>query len=291
MTRALVLSGGGSKGAFQVGVLKRWMGDLGLDYDVLCGVSVGAINVAGLALTPKGNPTLAAQKLEEFWLSKVTGTSAIYKRWFPFGRLHGLWKGSLYDSSPLVKLIKENLKGVDVASCDRRLAVGAVCLDTGEYEFGTEADADFPDWVAASASYPVFFTPVVVKGKLYSDGGIVNVTPLGRAISMGADEIDVVMCSDPFSRDPWVTSKKSAVPHQMIRTLSLMSNEVSRSDIEEVGLKNSLADIGADYKKVSIRVVVPSTPLEVDSLSFDKGNVKRMIEQGYRDADSFVGYV
>src|ERR1700693_308620 len=54
--RALVLSGGGSKGAFEVGVLQRLMGDEQLDYDLLCGTSVGAINAAYLAQTPLGQP-------------------------------------------------------------------------------------------------------------------------------------------------------------------------------------------------------------------------------------------
>ena len=52
--RALVLSGGGSKGAFEVGVLQRLMGDERADYDLLCGTSVGAINAAYIAQTPLG---------------------------------------------------------------------------------------------------------------------------------------------------------------------------------------------------------------------------------------------
>lgn len=288
--RALVLSGGGSKGAFQVGVLKRWMGEWGLDYDIMCGVSVGALNVAGLALTPMGQPEQAINKLEQFWLSKVTGTDAIYKRWFPFGRLHSLWKKSVYDSSPLIKLVKDNLDLSKVASNGRKLAVGAVCLDTGEHVFGTELDPNFADWVLASSSFPVFLTPIEIDGKLYSDGGLVNITPLGQAIRMGADEIDVIVCSDPFARDDWGDSKRVAVPDQIIRTLTLMSDQIARFDIEEIGLKNELADISDRFRRVKVRVVVPSKPLAVDSLTFNPEDTRRLIRQGYEDADKFTLY-
>src|SRR5437868_11989774 len=61
--RALVLSGGGSKGAFEVGVLQRLMGDERTDYDLLCGTSVGAISGAERAQTPLGQPREAAAKV------------------------------------------------------------------------------------------------------------------------------------------------------------------------------------------------------------------------------------
>ncbi len=288
--RALVLAGGGSKGAFQIGVLKRWMGDEGNDYEIMCGVSVGALNVAGLALTPYGNPKKAIAGLEKFWTDHVTGTSSIYKRWFPFGRLHSLWEKSVYNSSPLIKLVKSNLDLSKVAANGRRLAVGAVCLDTGEHVFANEQDPNFSDWILASSSYPVFLQPIEINGKLYSDGGIVNITPLGQAIAMGADEIDVIICSDPWASDDWETKRKVAVPDQVIRTLSLMSDQIARSDIEEVGLKNDLADINPKYKKVKVRVVIPSKPLGVDSLTFEPEDTKRLIEQGYNDAENVTVY-
>lgn len=288
--RALVLSGGGSKGAFQIGVLKRWMGDQGKDYDIMCGVSVGALNIAGLAHTPKGCPEDAIAWLENFWLSKVIGNKSIYKRWFPFGRLHSLWKKSVYNSEPLIKLVKNNIDLTSVANNGRKLAVGAVCLDTGKHVFGTEQDSNFADWVLASSSYPIFLTPIEIGGKLYSDGGLINITPLGHAIRMGADEIDVIICSDPWQEDLWHSDKKAAVPDQVVRSLTLMSDQIAKFDIEQIGLKNDLADINEKFRRVKVRVVIPSRPLGVDSLSFDPNDIRKMIQQGYDDADNFTTY-
>lgn len=288
--RALVLSGGGSKGAFQVGVLKRWMGDQKQDYDIMVGVSVGALNIAGLAHIPKGNSQQAVSWLENFWLTKVTGNESVYKRWSPFGRLHSLWKHSIYDSSPLARLVNDNIDLSQVASNGRALAVGAVCLDSGEHVFGTEQDPKFADWILASSSFPVFFTPIEINGKLYSDGGIINITPLGQAIRMGADEIDVIVCSDPFSNDEWKSTRRTAVPDQVIRTLGLMSDQIARFDIEQISLKNDLATISDKYKSVKVRVVKPSSPISIDSLTFDPIDIRLMIAQGYSDADKFITY-
>lgn len=287
-TRALVLSGGSVKGAYQVGVLRRWMGKWGWDYDIMCGVSVGALNVAGLSQVHKGMPTQAIEFLENFWLTRVTGTESIYKRWWPFGRLHSLWEKSVYDSSPLISLVRENFDIRKAQSCGRRVAVGAVCLDTGDHAFGHENDPNFIDWVLASSSYPVFMKPVEINGRLWSDGGLVNVTPLKQAILMGADEIDVIMCSDPWQKSVWGAERKVAVPDQIVRSLEIMSDQIMRNDIEIVGLKNELANIDNSYKHIKITLVMPSSKLTNDSLQFDPDEIRRMMDQGFDDAANFV---
>jgi len=50
--RALVLSGGGAKGSFQIGAIEELILNRGLDFEILCGVSVGALNVSFLAQAP-----------------------------------------------------------------------------------------------------------------------------------------------------------------------------------------------------------------------------------------------
>ena len=287
--RALVLSGGGVKGAFQVGVLRRWMRDQGVDYDIICGVSVGALNTAGLGMTPKGNPVNAQVWLENFWKTQVR-TDAIYKRWFPFGRLHSLWLKSVYDSSPLIKLVNDNLHLEKVASNGRMLSVGAVCLDTGEHRFARETDPDFVKWVLASASFPVFLQPIEIDGKLWSDGGIKNVTPLGEAIKLGATKIDVIMCTNINEMTQWSSTSKVALPDQAMRTVDLMSDQIVNNDIAICGLKNDLAEINPAYRKVKVRVVMPNQVLTTDSLTFDPDQIHMMMEIGYAMADQFVVY-
>lgn len=287
--RALVLSGGGVKGAFQVGVLKKWMGEQGIDYDIICGVSVGALNTAGIGMTPKGSPKEAVAWLENFWRTQVNQKN-IYKRWFPFGRLHSLWEKSVYDSSPLIKLVSDNLHLEKVASNGRMLAVGAVSLDTGEHRFTRESDPNFTKWVLASASFPVFLQPIEIEGQLWSDGGIKNVTPLGEAIRLGATEIDVIMCTNIEEMTRWDSTSKRAVPDAVTRAVDLMSDQIIKNDIEMCGLKNDLSVIDPQYRKVTVRVVMPDAPLVQDSLTFSPEIVSGLIDKGYAFADRAVMY-
>jgi len=287
--RALVLAGGGSKGAWQLGVLSVLMGTQARDYEIMTGVSVGALNVAGLSQTPYGKPKESIEWLTKLWLDNVE-TKHIYKRWFPFGRVHALWLTSVYDSSPLHDLVHGSLDQNKTRMCGRQIAVGAVCLDTGEHRYAREDDPKFADWVLASSSFPVFLKPVEIEGKLWSDGGIKTVTPLGQAIRMGADEIDVLVTSNVWHEEKWTSTTHAAVPDQVIRALGLMNDKVMQDDIELTGLKNDLASVDDKYKKVKIRVVMPSEPLIANSLDFNKADMRRMLEIGQRDAAHFVTY-
>lgn len=262
------------------------MGEEGIDYDLMCGISVGALNVAGIAQTPKGDPRAAISHLEAFWLNKVDRKS-VYKRWSPFGSLHALWRSSVYDSSPLYRLVHDNIDAAKVANNGRAVAVGAICLDTGEYGYGREYDPEFAKWVVASASFPVFFSPVEIGGRLWSDGGIRHVTPMGQAIKMGADEIDIIMCSNmsTVTRD---ASTASAVPDLMIRTFELMSDKIMKADAKLIRLKNELADTNSRYKKVKIRVVMPEDNLVENSFDFDPNVIRKLIDRGYNDACNVI---
>jgi NTE family protein len=289
MTRALCLSGGAVKGAYQLGVLKRWMGEQGCDYEIMTGVSVGALNIAALAQVPYGRPKEAIDWVIDFW-EKNVDTQNIYKRWFPFGRLHALWEKSVYNSQPLIDLVYDNMDRDAILNSKRTLSVGAVCLDTGEHRFAQQSDPNFIDWVLASASFPVFLKPIEIDGKLWSDGGLKNVTPLGEAIRLGATEIDVITTSNIWESSNWTSDTKRAIPDQALRSLDLMNEQIIRNDIQLVGLKNDLAVINPKYKRVKVRIVMPEKSLAENSLEFDPQLVKILMKQGYYDANSFMLY-
>jgi len=118
--RALVLAGG-SKGAFELGVLERLMGDQQNDYELLCGTSVGAINASYLAQTPLGQPREAIGKLRAQWDTVTTGK--VHRRLFPFGRLEAFSKPSVYDSAPVQQWIRSGLDASAVRSSGRRLRI------------------------------------------------------------------------------------------------------------------------------------------------------------------------
>src|SRR5690606_14813151 len=125
------LSGGGSNGSFQAGAIKYLVG-AGRKYEVFTGVSVGAINAAHMAMYNQQASELAASSLVKLW--ENLRTKDVYKRWFPFGKLHALWKQSLYNTEPLQQLIRNNLKPEQILKNKNELRVGAVSLTSGEYK-------------------------------------------------------------------------------------------------------------------------------------------------------------
>ena len=279
--RALVLSGGGVKGAYQLGALKKWLLEDKRDYDVLCGVSVGALNVSVLAQAKLGSIDEAYKKLEALW--GTINDDKVYKKHF-FGMLSALWSTSVYSSKPLVDLICSTLDVKAVAASGRQVRVGCTSWTTGEYRLAEGTDPDFAKWVAASASFPVFLEPVEVGGQLWTDGGVRNVTPLATAIELGADEIDVIMCTNPDVPNPWDPAGQHAIPGFLERTVDLMSDEIIRADLKVCGLKNDIAERDEKYRKIVVRVLQPSKKLVSDSLSFDPAVIQGLIATGYADA-------
>jgi len=281
--RCLCLSGGGSKGAYQLGVLTKWMSEDRRDYDMLCGVSVGALNCSVLATTMLGQPFMALKKLEEFW-EGVT-TEKVRKSWPVFGAVASVWKPSVYNSSPLSDWAHKTLNPKLIRASGRQLVVGAVCWETGEYVVADQTSDDIVSWVLASAAYPALLSPVKIGGKLWTDGGLRDITPLGEAIRRGATEIDVIVTA-PDKPAAWSTVGQAAIPGYAIRALDLMSTEIMENDLKICSLKNRLSEAlgGIEYRKVKVRVIRPGSELSVNSLDFDRSSINQMIELGYNDA-------
>src|SRR5271170_3177108 len=165
--KALVLSGGGSKGAYQVGALKYLLGELENKYEILCGVSVGAINCAFVSQFEHGKEKECAEELNNLW--SQLNNSSIYKRWFPFGSLHSLWRPSFFDSSPLYNLIHSKISLEKIRKTGKKSSVGAVSLSSGKYTIFNQDHNSFIDAVIASASFPGMLTPIRIGDQLWMD--------------------------------------------------------------------------------------------------------------------------
>jgi len=282
--RALVLSGGGSKGAFQVGVLKKWMYEDGVDYDIITGTSVGAINGSYLCQFPVGMPKTAWESLNGLW--KSASTNKIRKSWFPFGVISSLWKRSVYDSSPLIKWINSGLDPNKVATSGKKLRVVSVSLNTGNVHIASETDPNIAKRVAASAAFPVMLLPIEINGELWTDGGVRSITPLGEAIRAGATEIDVIMCSSRKLFTTFNAKDSAAIPGYLERSIDIMSQQILIDDLKSCELKNHLSRTGfGHYKDITLRVIEPLVPeLTSNSLDFSQSSITRMMEIGYKTA-------
>lgn len=279
--RALVLSGGGSKGAYQVGALKYILGTAKVHYDILCGVSVGAINVAHLAMYPEGQERESVKTMSELW-GKLNNTT-IYKRWWPFGRWHSMWKKSFFDSSPLHEFLTANISLERIRASGKKVSVGCVSLTSGKYTIFNQDFDHFIQAVIASASFPGMLTPVSFMGQLWMDGGMKELSPIKTAIDAGADEIDLIHTS-PQIRDRRFIENPSTVDI-LKRAIDLSTDKIMSNDIEKIQMHNQLAEAGVlDKKPVKLNILRPDHNLIEDLLDFNPAKIAEMMEKGMIDA-------
>ncbi len=232
---AIVLSGGGARAAYQVGLLQtlaKYRPDLKLE--ILSGVSAGAINAAHLA-GHAGPFAQAAEELGRLWLG-LTVDRVFRTDWFSLFRSvtrsgFQLLSGgrrvpgrprAMVDTEPLRRFLYEAL-GADPASgafpgIAENLARGrlrAIAVTTSNYTAGTSVTwvegQQIEPWrrshrvgvscrltvehVMASASLPLFFPSVVLGGEWHGDGGIRLSAPLSPAVHLGARRILAISTS------------------------------------------------------------------------------------------------
>ena len=279
--RVLVLSGGGSKGAYQVGALKHILGELNVVYDAFCGVSVGAINCAFLSMFSYGEEYKSIQQLESLW--NEIDTSKIYKRWFPFGRWHALWNKSFFDSSPMQNMLRSGLSLEKIRASGKKINVGTVSLSSGKYTIFDQTSDYFIEAVIASASFPGMLTPIKFLGQLWTDGGVKEISPIQKAVEMGADIIDVIITS-PQTRIVKFVENPTTV-EILKRSIDLSTDKIMANDIEKVHMHNKMAEAGLiDRKVVQLNILRPDYNLIEDLLDFRPEKIKEMMEKGYADA-------
>jgi NTE family protein len=270
--RALVLSGGGSHGAYQVGVIKR-LTDQGRSWDLVSGVSVGALNGLQLAQYAPAAQRAGALALEQFWL-EIKGNDSVYRGWF-WGILSAIGgAGSMNDTAPLRKLLVQHFDPARFKASGVKFRAGAVALGSGKWRDVDETVTNILDWVMASAAFPAAFPPVAIDGDKWIDGGVRNCTPISDVLDEGATEIDVVLCNPVKGDDtPWDLKKAGNVIDVAIRAATIMADEVFLTDLDAL-----------DHTKATVKVYAPLAPWTVDSLKFDPREIRRMIEYGHDTA-------
>jgi NTE family protein len=223
---ALVLSGGGARGAYQVGVLQglRELGVLGDEHPVaiLVGSSAGSLNAGALAAYID-RPDEGLARLESIWteiepsqvfrtdLRSLGGIGARWVRDLSFGGLmRRVAPKALLDTAPLRELLTSRLPFAQIESNVEAgrlgaLAIPATNLHTGDGVIFVACPDSTPLWrrgrwsvertrigaphLMASSAIPIFFPSVEIEGRHLGDGSIRNTAPLSPAIHLGADRI------------------------------------------------------------------------------------------------------
>jgi NTE family protein len=228
---AMILSGGGARGAYEVGVLWYIFDDLSRmrgappRIDILCGTSVGAINACYLA-AHLGDPVLGMRRLVHLWselqITRVLGFGARQFVGIPRLLLGGGYEGAgLFDVRPMAELVQREISWRALARALRKRQLRALTVSTTEVSTGrtvvfmqTAPDVDIPltapprtlfraDHIGphhalASAAIPLLFPPVRIDDELYLDGGLRQNTPIAPALRLGATHIFAIGSSREY---------------------------------------------------------------------------------------------
>ncbi len=223
---ALVLSGGGARGAYEAGVLSYLYGELARQrggviprVDIVSGTSVGAINACYLA-AHMADPVSGVKRLVDLWTA-IQFESVLRFNVRQAMKLPQVLRGGgdgdtgLFDVRPMVDLVTREVSWKMLARAVRRGLLRAVSVSATEIATGrttlfvdTAPDVPLPDAInprvvvrsgivgpqhaLASAAIPLVFPPVRIGSQLYCDGGLRQNTPISPAIRMGASKILVV---------------------------------------------------------------------------------------------------
>lgn len=244
MKKALVISGGGSKGAFAVGVYKHLADNYNLEFDVLVGTSTGSLIVPLAALGK-------IELLEKLYTTQKTENIVIKDN---IG--NRLNKDSIFDVTPLWETIKKYYTDdfyEELIDSGKEIFLNTTCLQTEElvvfttvqdpipskyYEIRKLVNAEhFRRAVLASACQPVFMTPVKVNKQVpgepdpdhqFVDGGVREYAGVQMAIDNDAKEIfTILLASDQPAAAP---EFKTLFPI-LEQTISIFTTDVSKNDL------------------------------------------------------------
>ena len=186
---AFALSGGGSRGALQVGAMYALL-EYGLQPDLLIGVSIGAANAAFVALNGFSRDSL--DRLTAAWHS--AGASDLMPTNYLWLTMRAMFNRSSSDPSHRVRdfFIRQGLTP-DLGFTDvthPSLVIVSADLNTGKpILHGTMPDDKILDAILLSSTLPPWFMPVRNQDRYLVDGAVVSNLPVEPAINLGATDI------------------------------------------------------------------------------------------------------
>ncbi len=264
---ALVLSGGGSRAALQVGALRALM-ERGFKPDFLVGVSAGALNAIFLAGNGWGRDQM--ELLGKLW--KGTRRQDVY----PGGRAAMIWRAvrgapSLFPNQSFQRFLERSIPpdlGTFGDLGNPYAYVLTTRLDTGEIRvLGDDPKDRLLDALIATTAIPPLHPPWKVDGEWLIDGGVANNIPVPQALERGADEV-------------WALHTVSLTNRETFRT-DLFGNAARMMRFSAIKEAQDMSELA---RQSGGRYIALSGFENV--LTWDFGHAAEMIEEGYRQAQA-----
>ncbi len=252
MKRAVVLSGGGARGSYEVGVWKA-LRELGYTYDIVTGTSVGSLNGALMVQNDISTAYEMWEKLDtgrilEFEIKQDTHTvEGMLETLNLFAKEAFKTRG--VSSAPLQKLLKQVIDEDKIRGSSVKFGLVTVevpALKPHQLYVNDIPHGKLIDYLVASSScFPAMHSHTI-DGKMFVDGGYFDNTPIGLAVKGGAEEAVVVK----------------------LRTVGLVQQQ--------------------RYRAVKVDVIEPKWDLGA-MFVFDGSRAKRNIALGYYDCKKHFG--
>lgn len=292
--KALVLSGGGSKGAYTAGMVKYLKKDLGRDYDLYVGTSTGALvqtlsSVSDFDGLKEGYTDIKLSdiyKISPFKKSDDPNSPkfnilSLLRMYFiekkpTFGDSSNLLKTlhKFFTKEKYLKSLKENK---NIVACVTNLSKAQNEYYSSQ-ELGPDGYEDFLYWTWISTNAVPFTSLEKRDGSYYADGGIINSIPIQKAIDMGATEIDAILTRPNFWDNNEVEFHRNPLK-LLSHIIDVMMFDNTREDIEN-------AKFMAKDKNVKINIYYFPKTLTNNPLYFDKTQMGGWWEDGYRYMES-----
>ncbi|WP_396638013.1 patatin family protein [Maribacter sp. R77961] len=284
--RALVISGGGSKGAFAGGVAQFLLQESGKKYDLFVGTSTGSLLISHLALGK-------VDKIKEIY-SNVNQKTIFNNCPFVVRKKYGIneisinhWnvlknlirgKKTFGESENLRDLIRNSLtiaefKELQESNKEVVVTVSNLSLNQVEYKSIDECTYDeFCDWIWMSSNYTPFMSLVRKNGCEYADGGLGSIVPIEEAIKRGATEVDVVVLHTEVN---YMNRMPSRNPFELLTTM--LSFILDRIEYQNIRIGKYVAN----QHDAIINLYYTPTILTTNSLIFDKAKMTLWWKRGY----------
>ncbi len=283
--KALVISGGGSKGAFAGGVAQFLLEKHG-GYDMYIGTSTGSLLISHLALSKidkiRGVYTSVNQKSIfsncPFTISRKYGVANIgINHW---NVLRNFMNGSktFGESKNLLQLIRNSItpqEFQELKSSEADLVVTVSNLSLNQVEYKSIRDFDYDDfceWIWISCNYIPFMSLAKKEGCEYADGGLGAIVPIEEAIRRGATEVDAIVLHTEVTQLNRMPSRNA---------FSLLTNMFGfmLDRIEQQNIR--IGKYVANNNDAIINFYYTPTILTTNSLIFDKEQMSQWWESGY----------
>ena len=289
--KALVVSGGGSKGAFAGGVAQYLMEEQGKRYDMFLGTSTGSLLIPHLAVNNISklyhiftnvnqktifsiNPFVQRKKdnREYVTINYFNSLIQFIRRKRTFGESKALRRNIFKNFT------KEEFGKIKELREDVVVTVSNLSKNRGEYKsINDYSYEEFCDWIWISCNYIPFMSLATRNGFEYADGGLGGVIPIREAILRGATEVDAIILESENLEYNKVLGKN---PFSLLISLfGHLLDQVEKGDI-------ALGKLAAANKNVTLNFYYTPTKLTENSLIFNKKLMVEWWQQGFDYAKS-----